>query len=74
MAHVYTKKYINGVLQNTTTTDNTKLAQRDAANWGTSHPGKSATMSSADKLTSMAKSFGLTVDELRAELNQSKSA
>lgn len=71
----YTNKIVNGVLTTCNSTDQTVLATRDAGDW-TGNPGapsglRRAATTNADKLTRMAKAFGMTADELKVELAKS---
>ena len=67
----YTYKIVNGVKIVLTSGDQTKLTAKDAAHWQPGPPPPAMMRSAAttgDKLARMAKSFGLTVEQLKAEL------
>ena len=64
----YTYKIVNGVKIALTSTDQTNLAAKDAADLepGPSPPEPATT--TAEKFARLASSFGLTVAELKAEI------
>lgn len=75
----YTYKMVNGVKTSLNSADQTALAAKDAANWQPGQEPSAATLmvstvntaSPAGKLARMAQAFGLTVDELKAEIADS---
>jgi len=72
----YTNKIVDGVLIACNAGDQAVLSARDAADW-TGNPGEPDTVllaargdrvTTADRLARMAASFGMTVDEFKAEI------
>jgi hypothetical protein len=75
----YTKKFVNGVLQNTSAGDVTALNARDAEGW--THniiPSEgvgllmapTAAPTARDKLARMAVAYGMTADEFKAVMRE----
>ena len=63
----YTYKMVNGVKTSLTSGDQTKLAAKDAAGWTAGQEPAVGTTTTA-KFEKLARVFGLTVAELKAEI------